>query len=256
MYTFRRWVLTLVFTFGTSACGFHSDRSIEELAPRYANTHSRIVTVEGMQVHYRDQGSGPALLLLHGSNAWSYALAYPQKVDKLILIASRGIPPAEDLPFAFKAYSTPLHNRALTVFSPRWLTGSSLRDAYGDPTKVTEETIDRYFELNLRAGNREATLYRMTHLDTYEDLPRLATITVPTLILWGERDRWILPKYAAQFAAKLPQAEVILYPELGHLPMEEAPERTAADARRFLQGGTVGGFASPERDRPRASPPS
>lgn len=287
-----------------AGCGFHRDKTLAELTPLYANEASRFVAVDGMEVHYRDEGSGPVLLLLHGSNAslhtwdgwvqelqsnyrlirldlpghgltgphpenryhwaeaarfvdhfvqklgvdrfvivgnsmgggiaWNYALAFAQKVEKLVLLDARGIPPQEPLPFAFRAYSVPGLNGLLTVFTPRWIVAQSLRDVYGEASKVSEALIDRYFDLGLREGNRRATAYRMSHLDTYEALPRLAELKLPTLILWGEKDTWILPKYGHEFARRIAGAKLILYPGLGHVPMEEAPQETARDVRAFL----------------------
>lgn len=287
-----------------AGCGFHRDKTLAELTPLYANEASRFVAVDGMEVHYRDEGSGPVLLLLHGSNAslhtwdgwvqelqsnyrlirldlpghgltgphpenryhwaeaarfvdrfvqklgvdrfvivgnsmgggiaWNYALAFPRKVEKLVLLDARGIPPQEPLPFAFRAYSVPGLNTLLTAFTPRWIVAKSVREVYGDPSKVSEALIDRYFDLGLREGNRSATAYRMSHLDAYEALPRLAELKLPTLILWGEKDTWILPKYGHEFARRIPGAKLILYPGLGHVPMEEAPQETARDVRAFL----------------------
>ena len=44
---------------------------------------------------------------------------------------------------------------------PRGVIDSSVRNVYGDPSKVTSELVDRYYDLTLRAGNRQALAYRM-----------------------------------------------------------------------------------------------
>ena len=58
---------------------------------------------------------------------------------------------------------------------------------------------------------------------------------MPTLILWGETDTLIPVDHANRFAATLPDAELIVYPNVGHLPMEEIPERSGNDTLSFLQ---------------------
>ncbi|MFH9548426.1 alpha/beta fold hydrolase [Streptomyces sp. NPDC017435] len=58
--------------------------------------------------------------------------------------------------------------------------------------------------------------------------PRLATVTVPTLVLWGESDRIATPAYGKEYAASLGNARFELVPEAGHLPHLEQPARTFA----------------------------
>lgn len=59
---------------------------------------------------------------------------------------------------------------------------------------------------------------------------RALTAEVATLVLWGERDPYLPPTFAARFGA----GDVRRYPELGHWPHAEAPARVAADLRAFL----------------------
>ena len=51
----------------------------------------------------------------------------------------------------------------------------------------------------------------------------LATLTSPTLIVWGEQDPWLAPRFAHAYAAALPAAELALIPEAGHWPWLESP---------------------------------
>ena len=109
-------------------------------------------------------------------------------------------------------------------------------EVYADDSKGTPELIRRYRELSLREGNRQAFVDRTLQLET-SDPDQLAEITAPTLILWGAQDVWIPVEDAARFEAGIADSRVIIYPDLGHIPMEDAPARTAADARAFLAGG-------------------
>lgn len=68
-----------------------------------------------------------------------------------------------------------------------------------------------------------------------ESPERIKNINVPTLIQWGEKDTWIPLENAHRFARDIPGAVLVTYPDLGHVPMEEAPENTAADAAAFLK---------------------
>lgn len=75
------------------------------------------------------------------------------------------------------------------------------------------------------------------------DTDVLTTLKVPTLVLWGAKDRWIPTAHAAEFANRIPGAKSVMYPGLGHIPMEEAPERVMDDLREFL-GTPVTGVSS------------
>jgi pimeloyl-ACP methyl ester carboxylesterase len=57
---------------------------------------------------------------------------------------------------------------------------------------------------------------------------------MPTLILWGGRDRLIPPAVGEEFRRRIAGSKLVVFPELGHVPMEEDPARTVAEVRAFL----------------------
>ena len=67
----------------------------------------------------------------------------------------------------------------------------------------------------------------------------IGKIAAPTLLMWGQRDRWIPVSLVDRWKQDLPSVKVKLYPGAGHVPMEEIPEETSVDAHAFLssQGG-------------------
>ena len=71
--------------------------------------------------------------------------------------------------------------------------------------------------------------------DFPDDSSRLREVRTPTLVLWGEADAWIPVEHARRFAADVPGARVAVYAGAGHVPMEEIPEPTVAEARRFFE---------------------
>ncbi|MGW2620242.1 alpha/beta fold hydrolase [Streptomyces sp. NPDC001500] len=58
--------------------------------------------------------------------------------------------------------------------------------------------------------------------------PRLAAVTVPTLVVWGESDGIATPAYGKEYAASFADARFAVVPEAGHLPHLEQPARTFA----------------------------
>src|SRR5262249_37736779 len=120
-----------------------------------------------------------------------------------------------------------------THLDPRVLITRTLRQCYGDPGRVTPELIQRYWELTLRPGNRAAFGARTA--TPFEDrTTALPGLRMPVLIQWGGRDRLIPVAHAERFAHDIPGAQLRLYSDLGHVPMEEDGARTVADVRTFL----------------------
>ena len=77
----------------------------------------------------------------------------------------------------------------------------------------------------IAAGNRAALeIYGGRSMADPGLAPRLAGLTVPTLVVWGEADQMMTPAYGKQYAAAIPGAEFHVIPNAGHLPQIEAPE--------------------------------
>ena len=173
---------------------------------------------------------------LGGEVAWRAVVMAPQRFDKLILVDASGYAFAPDeLPLGFRIARVPLLNRIGETLLPRALVAATLRSVYGDPTRVNDEMIERYFELALRQGNRHALGLRLQQLEMGEHAERIKTINRPTLVLWGGRDRLIPPINAQRFAADIHGAKLLLFDNLGHVPQEEDPARTAAAVAAFLE---------------------
>jgi pimeloyl-ACP methyl ester carboxylesterase len=67
------------------------------------------------------------------------------------------------------------------------------------------------------------------------DAGRIAALKLPTLIVWGGRDRLYLPSDAERFHDDIVGSRFAIFPDLGHVPQEEDPARTAAAVIDFLQ---------------------
>ncbi|MBX9638667.1 MAG: alpha/beta hydrolase, partial [Mycobacteriaceae bacterium] len=89
--------------------------------------------------------------------------------------------------------------------------------------------------LTLREGNRRALGLRMGQIVPGEDAALIDRVRVPTLVLWGGKDRLIPPVVADEFTRRIGGSRKLVFPELGHVPHEEDPARTLAPVREFLQ---------------------
>ena len=172
---------------------------------------------------------------LGGEVAWRIAAAAPQRVAQLVLVDSAGYPmTATNIPLGWQIARLPVLGRVAEHLLPRPLIVQGLHAVYGDPAKINEALVDRYFELTLRAGNRAALVQRAQQWSADEGVQRITGISAPTLILWGGRDRIIPPALAQRFEADIAGSRRVVFADLGHVPHEEDPARTVAAVRAFL----------------------
>ncbi|MBW1298716.1 alpha/beta fold hydrolase [Aquimarina litoralis] len=292
------------------------DIPVEELKEEYTYSYSSFVEVDGMMVHYTDQGSGVPIVLLHGSGgslhtwegwantlkanyrvisidlpafgltgphirgayaiedytkflydfvnklelksfhlagnslgggiAWSFALDYPEKVKKLLLLDASGYrskPKKQTTEnkkkkgssfSVFRLARIPVINKIFLYFTPKFIIRNNLEQVYYDDSKVTDALVKQYHDFALREGNRQAFMDRLTMKRGKDTSHKLKEINNPTLILWGENDRWISVKAAYKFDEDIPNSKLVIMKETGHLPMEEKPEESVKIAMDFL----------------------
>jgi len=164
--------------------------------------------------------------------AWEYALDHPDEVKKLILIDAAGFITPDNPPKPLRLSQK--FKKKTSKGAPRFAVRKFLKQAYGDKNKVTDELVDRYYQLNNRPGNGLA-FYTIATSNYNPRTSRLPEIKVPTLIMWGSEDKkWIDVSHAYLFEDLLPNSQLIIYDGIGHLPMEEIPVQTAEDARKFF----------------------
>jgi pimeloyl-ACP methyl ester carboxylesterase len=174
-----------------------------------------------------------------GAIAARYAMTHPNRLAGLVLIDAGGAPVKRESGggnLAFTIARIPVLNTVASQFMPRSLIERSLRQSVANQAVVTSATVDRYWELARFPGNRRATMARFGESGEPFTAARLAIVRTPTLVMWGERDQLILLSAGQWFARSLPNAQLVSYAGIGHLPMEEAPDQSADDLALFLTG--------------------
>ena len=297
------WVSALALTISLflTACSQPIDQIW--LEQKYSSPVSRFMSIDGNRVHYRDEGVGEPLVLIHGtasslhtwdkwsqelkSNyrvirldlpgfgltgpdwadryeieddvrlltaflarlgvekvhlagsslggriAWQLALDYPEKVESLTLLNALGYP-QERWPLPIEMAQWPIMDEVMASFSPRFMYASGLKDVYFNDSLVNERLVDRYFELSRYPGNLVAFPKRVqARLD--KDASLIPGIRTPTLILWGKEDKYFPVGNAHRFGADIANSRVHIYPDVGHLPMEEVPELSLAHFIAFVR---------------------
>jgi pimeloyl-ACP methyl ester carboxylesterase len=138
------------------------------------------------------------------------------------------------LPLGWVVARIPVINRIVEWVLPRAMVAEGLVAVYGNPDQVTPELVDRYFEMTLREGNRRALSQRLQQYEPGAGAERIGGVKVPTLILWGGRDRLIPPAVAKMFQRDIAGSQLVIFDELGHVPQEEDPAATLAAVKPFL----------------------
>jgi len=172
---------------------------------------------------------------LGGEVAWRIAAAMPARVDRLVLVDAAGYrSELGSVPLGWRLARLPVANLLFEHLLPRSMVVSGLVDVYGDPTRITEALVDRYYELTLRNGNRRALAQRLQQVRHGEGEAQIATLKLPTLILWGGLDGLIRPDNARRFERDIAGSTLVVFDKLGHVPHEEDPAATVVPVKAFL----------------------
>jgi pimeloyl-ACP methyl ester carboxylesterase len=157
------------------------------------------------------------------------AVTHPERVARLILSGS----PAGSLPERVAA-GLQAATRALADPVP----ADFVRDFQAGATHVP--LPETFLEgLVAESGKLPARVWRdaADGLATFDDSAELGRIATPTLLVWGDRDGLLPPEEQERLAAAIPGARSQVYPETGHSPHWERPERFAADLDAFMRAG-------------------
>lgn len=180
-----------------------------------------------------------------GKHALAFAMAHPERLAGLVLVDGSGGPMLKldkakeentSGNIGFRIARMPGVNLLAEQVTPRSLIAQSLEQSVSNKAIVTPAMIDRYWELLRYPGNRRATLKRFS--EPYDPLTEaeIAAVATPTLILWGEEDRLIPVEAGEWLDQTLPDSTLVVYPGIGHLPHEEAAEKTLAALEPWLAG--------------------
>lgn len=167
-----------------------------------------------------------------GRMAWKFAAAKPDRVDKLVLISPDGFA-SPGVEYG-KEPSVPALVDLMRYTLPKSMLAPNLKAAYADPNFMSDALLDRYYDLMLVPGVRDAIIARMGQTVLTAPEPELRRITAETLLLWGENDALIPISNASDYRKELPRSSFVSLPHLGHLPHEEAPEISLKPVMEFL----------------------
>ncbi|MFT7289228.1 MAG: pimeloyl-ACP methyl ester carboxylesterase [Halieaceae bacterium] len=281
---------------------------LEKLRETYANPASRFIDVDGVELHYTDEGSGFPVLLLHasytnleswrdvaaalkdnyrvirldfpavglsgiesrypesgrlnliqrniaivgkfidrlsidelniiatssgGSVGFGYASREPERVNRLVLINSAGMPRTRQTDP--NRVRPDIQAWQKMRYKPREYWEYSVGRNFPSGTKPPEWFLKLVYDLNRRTPGADLARYAFTTGNPQEVLSR---IRAPTLILWGEANLTVMHLEADVISLWMTSAPTLVkkYPNLGHYPYIEAPEVVIPDIINFLAG--------------------
>lgn len=169
-----------------------------------------------------------------GAIAWNYDITHPGRLDKLVLIDAAGYPKTKEKgSLGFLIASTPVINNLLLYFTPKALVRKSLKTIYFDKNLVTDAQVERFHDIVVREGNRAAAL-EIFKGSFGKPLGKTSEVKTPTLILWGEFDHVIDVSNADRFNRDIQGSKKVIFPKVGHVPMEEVSEKVADELLKFV----------------------
>lgn len=282
--------------------------TLSELRERYVDPQSQFVTVDGVEIHYKDEGEGPAVVLFHasymslrswdalaealrkdyrvvrfdfpntglsgaetkepeggkfnliernvevaaalidalglerirliatssgGSAGFRYASYFPDRVARLVLINSAGMPRT--------AQTDPNRERPQEAqwremtYRPREFWEYGVGRNFTSDVSPPDWLLDSVFDMNRRKVQLDPSRY---FFDTGDPKGILSKIEAPTMILWGKANPTVVHLEADVISYWMTSAPTLIkkYPGLGHYPYIEAPEAVIPDITRFLAG--------------------
>jgi pimeloyl-ACP methyl ester carboxylesterase len=191
-------------------------------------------------------GIGPATFVgnsLGGLIALRLALSDPDRVRALILVDGAGLGSAINP--LFTSVNVPLLGE---LAMPFWRTrAGAYQRAWGrtellfahPPGSVPREWLAEQCRLAQSPGYLEAHLSVLralvSPLGQREVLVgRLPSLKIPTLVVWGERDRVFPQSQARGVVTRLPEGSLALIPDCGHMPHVECPDRFLGALEGFI----------------------
>lgn len=292
----------------TSAAEEPSAISLSEIRQKYADDETRYMDIDGVEIHYRDEGQGPTILMLHaswfnlytwdrlvtelkpsyrvirldfpnaglsgpetkeppggkfnligrnveivsglveklglndfaliatssgGSVGFRYAAQFPDKVNRLVLINSAGMPRT--------AQTNPNRDRSDTAqwdgmpIKPLEYWEYTVNLNFPSEARAPDDVIEMAYDVNRRT---ETTPFSKYFFETGDPKSILSKIEAPTLILWGEANPTVMHLEADVMEHWMTSAPTTIkkYAGLGHYPNIEAPELVKKDVLDFLSG--------------------
>ena len=189
-----------------------------------------------------------------------FAVKYPERVEKLVLVSAAlrptddpnpaasggtgsrvggalGLPPFVNTLLGFPSFGRWAQIGIRSFVTPDFST-NILKSAYHDPKFMTPEVAAGYSKQLKVVGWDEALLGQLKGSSTTAEpitAAQISAIAVPVMIAWGQDDTWVPMSVGERLHQLLPKATYVTYPNAGHLVHEEVVDAFNTDLLAFLK---------------------
>jgi len=190
-----------------------------------------------------------------GGVAWPFAMRHPDYLEKLVIINAphpvtflrelRDNPAQQKASQYILVHRTPEAERILAKDNYAVLVSSLLKDGVKQGY-FSEEDKRAYVVAWSQPGALTGGLnyYRAAHLGSFagesDDIlsadPSLFTVKVPTLVIWGEKDRYLLTGNLEGLERYVPNLTIKRIPDGSHWVIHEKPALVNSYIREFIEG--------------------
>jgi pimeloyl-ACP methyl ester carboxylesterase len=170
------------------------------------------------------------------------AIAYPQRVERLVLVSAAGLSTHND-PRTVRSIPALRRTQRLLAMGTAWFASKS--DVVARRPRLREATMNLVVRHpgrlpaalaaeQLRGAGKPGFIPALEALIGYDVRERLPEIACPTLIVWGDRDQLINVRDADVFEELIPNSRKVIFEDTGHMAMLERPEAFNGLLREFL----------------------
>ena len=168
-----------------------------------------------------------------GRIAWNFAAAHPERVSHLVLVSPDGFPDPSST--SEQTYKVSPWLGLMKYSLPAWALKMGVAPAYADEKLLTADTMRRYQDMMRAPGVRTALIERMRQTRNSDPVPRLQSLKMPVLLVWGDKDAFIPISNAQDYLQAITHAVLATIPQAGHVVHEEAPIPSVEAVKEFLQ---------------------
>ena len=176
-----------------------------------------------------------------GTIAMLTALQHPNRVQALILVDAAVYTSGGSPALVRPLLRTPQMRHIGPLIARRirsWGT-DFLRSAWHDPSKITDAVWEGY-QKPLQVDNWDRALWELTAASRAPGLAdQLDRLSLPVLVITGDDDRIVPTEQSIRLADELPNAELVVVPNCGHVPQEECPDLFLQAVTNFLREETI-----------------
>jgi pimeloyl-ACP methyl ester carboxylesterase len=161
-----------------------------------------------------------------GSAALAFAQRHPERIERVVIVNAVPLLPGYRWHRTARLWRLPVLGELAMGATIKPVLRVSLREANVTPGSLPTETVDAIYDA-FDPGTQRAILrlYRSSPPDVLAAAgAHLDAIDGPALVVWGEHDPYVPPKFAEAYAARLLDARVERVPDAGHWPWLDRPD--------------------------------